>query len=105
MKGVKGCESKHIDDGVLYQAFVGAFNIMIESKDYFIAKWQERLVSDNLLWRYKAKQFIEIITEAEALDSFDIDLYFALVEKMTVVEENRIIVSLLDGTAVECEME
>ncbi|MBP2652169.1 MAG: Recombinase, partial [Firmicutes bacterium] len=104
-KGKKGCESKHIDDGVLYQAFVDVFNTLVENKDYFICKWQERLWSDNLLQRYKAKQFIGILTKAGVIDKFDIDLYFALVEKITVYNGGRLIVSLLDGTDVECEME
>jgi len=65
-------------------------------------KWQERLDDDNLLKRYKARQFIGMITEAEVMTEFDIDLYFALVEKMTVYDDGRVIVSLLDGTAVEC---
>ncbi|MCP6429409.1 zinc ribbon domain-containing protein, partial [Klebsiella pneumoniae] len=30
-KGKKGCISKHIDDRVLYQAFVGAFSTMVEN--------------------------------------------------------------------------
>lgn len=97
--------SRHIDDGVLYQAFVGAFNIMVENKDYFMRKWQEGLVGDNLLQRYKARQFIEMITEAKVMVEFDIDLYFALVEKMTVYDGGRVVVSLLDGTSIECEIE
>ena len=105
VKGEKGCASKHIDDGVLYQAFVGAFNVMLENKDLFIEKWQERLVDDNLLKRYKAKQFIGIMANAEVMVEFDVDLYFSLVEKMTVFDGGRLIVSLLDGTDVECEFE
>ena len=61
VKGTKGCESRHIDDKVLYQAFVGAFNAMVEKKDYFMEKWQERLERDNILVRYKAKQFMAIL--------------------------------------------
>ena len=34
-----------------------------------------------------------------------VDLYFAMVEKMTVYDGGRIIIGLLDGTDVECEME
>jgi len=105
VKGEKGCESKQIDDGVLYQIFLGTFNAMAENKDYFMGKWHERLGSDNVLQRYKARQFIGIITGVEVATEFDIDLYFALVEKMTVFDGGRVIVSLLDGTAVECEME
>jgi site-specific DNA recombinase len=103
-KGEKGCESRHIDDEVLYQAFINTFNALIENKDYFMEKWQERLGSDNLLQRYKARQFIGIIMEAEPIIEFDIDLYFALVEKIMVYDGGRLIVSLLDGTDVECEM-
>jgi len=102
VKGEKGCTSKHIDDGVLYQAFINTFNAMIENKAYFIEKWQESLGSDNLLQRYKARQFIGIITEAEVVTEFNVDLYFMLVEKMVVFDGGRVVVSLLDGTEVEC---
>jgi len=54
----KGCESWHIDDGVLYQAFVDVFNTMIENKAYFIGKWRERLARGDVLERYKSKQLI-----------------------------------------------
>ena len=103
-KGKKGCDSRHIDDGVLYQAFVDVFNAMLENKDYFMGKWQERLGSDSLLARYKAKQFIGILATAEPIHEFEEGLYFSLVEKMTVYDGGRIIVSLLDGTDVECEI-
>ena len=102
-KGKKGCESQHIDDGVLYQAFVDVLNAMIENKAYFIGKWQEGLKSDNLLKRYKSKQFIESVLSRSKIEEFDIDLYFALVEKITVVGRKQVIVSLLDGTEIECD--
>ncbi len=60
---------------------------------------------DNALVRYKAKQFIGIIKVAEAIQEFDINLYFALVENITFYDEGRLIISLLDGTDVECEIE
>lgn len=68
-------------------------------------KWQESLGSDNLLKRYKAKQFIEMMTEAEPIAEYDVELYSALVEKMTVFDSGRLIVSLLGGTLIECEIE
>ena len=101
-KGEKGCESGHIDDGVLYQAFVDAFNAMVENKESFTGKWQERLESDNALVRYKAKQFIGIMADVEVIDEFDAELYFALVERITVYDGGRLVVRLLDETVVEC---
>jgi len=104
-KGEKGCESKHIDNGVLYQAFINAFNAIVENREYFISKWRERSKIGNALRRYKAGQFIRIITDAKPIMEFDVDLYFALVEKMTLYDGRRIIVNLLDGTEAECEID
>jgi hypothetical protein len=39
IKGERSGENKHIDDRVLYQAFVNSFNAMVENKEYFIEKW------------------------------------------------------------------
>ena len=47
VKGKKGCESRHIDDKILYQAFINVFNVLMKNKDYFLEKWQGRLTSDN----------------------------------------------------------
>ncbi|SHE89998.1 recombinase family protein [Caloramator proteoclasticus] len=105
VKGKKSCENKHIDDKVLYHAFVNTFNAMVENKDYFIEKWNEELISENVLVRYRAKQFIEILKDAEKAEAFDIDMYFRIIEKMTVFDGEKIIVSLLDGTEIEVVIE
>ena len=104
-KGKKGCDSQHIDDGVLYQAFVDVFNAMIENKDYFLDKWKGMRESDNTLQHFKTKQFSKIITETEKINEFDIDLYFALTEKIVIHDDGRLTVGLLDGTEVECTIE
>lgn len=105
VKGEKSCENKHIDVRVLYQDFINTFNAMIENKGYFMERWKQHLKSENILQRYKARQFIEIISNAERIESFDMDLYFKIIEKMTVFEGEKIIVTLLDGTEIECEIE
>ena len=105
VRGKKSCTNKHVDDKVLYQAFINTLNTMIENKYYFIEKWKEHLKSDNLLQRYKAKQFMRIIENAEPIEEFDMDLYFKIIEKITVFDGNKIVVTLLDGTEVECEIE
>lgn len=73
---------------------------MVEQKDYFIEKW--RVADGNELVRYKAKQFIKILAGAKAISGFDVNLYFDLVEKITVYDGGRLVVSLLDGTEIEC---
>ncbi|MBP2652726.1 MAG: hypothetical protein H6Q73_295 [Firmicutes bacterium] len=58
---------------------------MVEDKDYFIGKWHDRLVSNNLLLRYTAKQFSIIITEKAQIKKFDIELYFALTKLFEIM--------------------
>ena len=42
---------------------------------------------------------------AEAVSEFNVDLYFALVKKKMVLYGGKVVVSLLDGTEIECEIE
>jgi len=38
------------------------------------------------------------------IEEFDTDIYFKIIEKMIVLEGNKIIVFLLDGTEIECNV-
>lgn len=85
--------------------FVRLVSVIIENKDYFMEKWKDGLKSENVLVRYRSKQFIKIIEKAEPIKEFDVNLFLKLIEKMTVFEGEKIIVSLLDGTEIGCEIE
>ncbi|EPR07484.1 recombinase family protein, partial [Ruminiclostridium papyrosolvens] len=105
IKGKRGCGSRHIDDEVLYIAFVSALNAVLESKEHFMSKWNEQINSEDILKRVTAKRFIDIFKDAKPVEQFDTELYFMLVEKITVYEDSRVIVSLLDGSEFECGIE
>ncbi len=87
-KGEKSCGNKHIDDRTLYQAFIDIFYAILENKEHFINKWRQQ-GGDDLLQKYKIEQFTELFREAILLSKFDIDLYFKLIEKMTVVNGEK----------------
>lgn len=103
VKGDKGCGSKHIDDQLLYVAFVNIFNAMVENKEYFMSKWVEQNNGDDILKRVIAKRFTAIFKTAKPIEMFDVELYFKLTEKITVYD-GKLVVSLLDGSEVECEI-
>lgn len=105
VKGEKGCQNKHIDDKVLYQTFINTFNAIIENKDYFMERWKDGLKSENVLVRYRSKQFIKTIEKADQIKKFDVDLFLRIIEKMSVFGGEKIIVSLLDGTEIEAIIE
>ena len=58
---------------------------------------EEELNNENVLVRYRAKLFMGILADAEPIEEFDVDMYFRIIEKMTVFDGEKIIVSLLMG--------
>jgi uncharacterized ubiquitin-like protein YukD len=68
-------------------------------------KWKDGLKSENALVRYRSKRFVKIIEKAEQIKEFDVNLFLKLIEKMTVFEGEKIIVSLLDGNEIEVVIE
>ncbi|WP_054750413.1 recombinase family protein, partial [Ruminiclostridium josui] len=93
-KGRRGCDNRHINDEVLYIAFVSAFNAVLENSEYFMDKWGEQVNRGDILKRVTAKRLVDIFKDAEPLEQFDIELYFKLVEKITVYEDSRLMVGL-----------
>lgn len=68
-------------------------------------KWREGLQNENVLLKYKINQFIKILEKVEPIEEFNMNLFFRIIEKMTVFEGEKIIVSLLDGSDVEIVIE
>ncbi len=104
-KGVIGCDNSHIDDEVFYKAFVEAFNAVVKNKEHFMAKWKEQLESEDVLIKVTSKRFIGVFKDTEIIEGFDVDLFFKIVEKITVFNGGMLIVSLLDGTEIEVKIE
>lgn len=98
-KGEVRCKNKHIDEEILYKAFISSFNALVENKENFLEKW--KVEDEDKLERHRAREFIGIIESGKRIEEFDIDLYFKMIEKMTIYED-RIIVAMLEGTEVEC---
>lgn len=73
---------------------------MVENKDYFIGKWEEQINGQDILERVIAKRFIATFKTAKPIDRFDVDIYFKLIEKITVYD-GKLVVSLLDRSDVE----
>lgn len=99
-KGEVNCKNKHIDEEFLYKAFISRLNALIENKEEFIKKWISE--DGDELERYRGREFIEILKIGVVIEDFDVDLYFKMIEKMVIFEDEKIIVSFLNGTEVEC---
>ena len=45
--------------------------MVVENKEYFMAKWKEQLESEDVLIRITAKNFIGFFKEAETIEFFN----------------------------------
>lgn len=104
-KGVKGCDSRHIDDGKLYLAFFDAMNQVVENKGLYMERWQRMVQGEDVLKRVAAKRFIELFDGMGRIEAFDPELFSRTVEKLTINGFKKVTVYLLDGTEIECEIE
>lgn len=103
-KGVKGCESRHIDEELLKTAFVDVLNDLIENKEYFFIKWEAEMENSNLLKKYRLNTFIRILGSAKPIKVFDERLCLMLLGHIREVDgNNSLVVTLLDGTSMECK--
>ena len=84
VKGKIRCESRHIDDKYLYSVFVDAFNVIVENKENFMDKWESQIGSEDILRRVIVKRYINVFRTAHQINKFDVDVYFKLVEKITI---------------------
>jgi hypothetical protein len=76
----------------------------LKNRNQLILKWQRLVVEDDVLKRIYAKRFLAIFSTVKPIEKFDFALYFKLVEKITVQEEGRLLVTLHEGTEIECDI-
>ena len=97
-KGVKGCESKHIDEAELKKAFVEVFNELVANKQYFLEKWRDALEDRDALKQYRLNEFIGILESSTRINTFDEDLCLEMLKHIQVVDGmNKLVVVLGDG--------
>ncbi|NTW70691.1 MAG: recombinase family protein [Eubacteriaceae bacterium] len=100
IKGKICCDNRHIDEKDLEQAFVEAFNEVVENKAEYIEKWMRDLGSKDVLKKVTAKRFIGIFEDADPMKEFDGEIWSRLGENITINTDKGIIVRLLDGTEI-----
>ncbi len=103
-KGVKGCESKHIDEEVLKKAFIEVFNTLVNNKQDFLEKWRAGLEDSNTLKQYRLNEFVGILDYGVKQEQFNEDLCLRMLEQIEVLDgKGKIRMTLLDGTSMACE--
>ena len=102
IKGVIGCDNRHLDEAVLEKAYQMAWDAMLENQDALMQKWRRMECDENSLMRYRGKRFQELSAEARENDAMNIDVMLATLSHIVVYENGVLKVVFLDGTEVSC---
>lgn len=98
VKGVIGCANRHVEESTLEQAFVMAWNGILEKREYFMRKWKEQEKSADLLEVYRVKDFHKLIGVAMVAVEMDTDFMLRVMDYIKVFENGQVVVAFLDGT-------
>lgn len=104
VKGVFGCGNHHVEESTLEKAFVMAWNVVLENKEYFWQKWEEQKKSENLLEAYRVVDFQNIVEDAKSLEKMETNFMLRVLDHIKVFEDGTLMVVFLDGTEIECKM-
>ena len=100
-----GCANRHVEEETLIQAYLMAWNALVENRADFMEQWTEQLQSENLLEGYQAEKFIEYTDGTEPLKEMDTDSMLKTLDHIKVFEDGTLLVVFLDGTEIECKNE
>ncbi len=96
-RGVKTCFVENVQERDLRQAFVIAWNSIVEERDRHLKRWESMTRSENALERVRARQMI-CLTLEKPLESEIPERTRMVLEEVTVQERNTFDFRFLDGT-------
>ncbi|MEG0722312.1 MAG: recombinase family protein, partial [Lachnospiraceae bacterium] len=105
VKGVVGCNNRHVGEETLEKAYLMAWNAVLENRERCLVKWKKQMEGEDLREKYHAIRFVELTESAAVTEELDIGLMLATLECMKVCEDGMLLVRFYDGTEIECRNE
>ncbi len=99
-KGVAGCSSESIKEEAIHDAFVKAWNGIIENRDKYLEKWKKDIKGDDKLIAFRAKQMMEL-TKGKPLKKINLSLVGKVLDRCIILSKDAIEIRFLDGITVK----
>jgi len=99
-KGVKGCGMETMPEYIIHEAFIKAWNKIIENRADYLPKWREYAKGDNPLLAFRSKQMMEL-TKGKTMKELDLRLVGKVLDHCVVHSKDAIDIHFLDGTIVK----
>ena len=103
-KGVVTCSSENLKEETLYNAFVVAWNAIVNNRQGLLPEWEETMQKGNALERLRAQQMIEL-TAGTRLTAIDLSLVGKCLDYVVVNNGGILAFHFLDGSQICVETE
>lgn len=87
------------------KAVINSFNELLDNKESLKLKWEKQAGDEDLLKRFRAKQFLEFFETTEPMVEFNAEIMFKILDHITVFPSGKIEYIFFDGTVVEWKKE
>ena len=101
VKGVLGCGNRHIYEEMLIEIYLMAWNRLLECQEMLMPEWERKMQGEDLLAKFRAKDFMEITKDAQPIKELDIDMMLRTVDYIKVYESGMVVTVFQDGTEIE----
>lgn len=95
-KGVVGCTNETLKENDLHDAFVKAWNGIVENRAKYMEKWKKDIKGDNPLTAFRARQMMEL-TKGKPIKKIDMALVGKVLDHCVILSKDAIEVYFLDG--------
>ena len=103
-KGVAGCKGCNLFEKDLEQAFLTAWNGIVENREGFLTAWKKQITEGNALEKWRAGQMVQLTTEPP-LETVCPEIVNMVLESVEVHDGGLLHFHFLDGTEMEIETE
>lgn len=104
VKGIIGCNNINLHEEDLEEAFVMAWNSIVENKDVYLERWTKLEKDGNELEKLRARQFKELAEKGVLLEKIDNEMVSLVLDRVEVYESGILKFSFLDGTKTEIKL-
>ena len=101
VKGVQGCNNRHIEEKTIEQIFIIAWNTIIDNIEDCRNKWNTLAQDDNLLLAYRARDFLKLAENPTHIDRVEADFVIRVLDCITIFENGDIGIRFFEGTEIE----
>jgi len=88
---------------ILHDAFVAAWNSILENRGEYLQKWKQKKNSEDPLEAFRANQFIKLIKTAKPMLELDKSIVSKVLERCVIYPMGEIEFFFLDGSVVEID--